>query len=130
VLLEFIADLTGSKLFPADAVERAKTRWFIETATSQFTPGYYALKRGEGPDAVLKGFEKVQSLLSDEGEYAMGAQWTIADAAITPFLARAETALKTVGNSELTNASHYARIRRYISAVTRRKSFTVTYVTA
>ncbi|VDB89978.1 unnamed protein product [Peniophora sp. CBMAI 1063] len=136
VLIEFLADLYPG-LLPTDPVERAKARFFIETASSKFHPGFGALfMRGEGPDALFAGLEAVQSLLPEEG-FAIG-QWSIADAAIQPFLGRLELLLRNdVGKfaegegpkiyKEIFENEKFARVAKYIKEFLARDSWKVTW---
>ncbi|KAF9008328.1 hypothetical protein BDQ17DRAFT_1237044 [Cyathus striatus] len=136
-LLEFVADLNPS-LLPKDAVGRAKARFFVEQAVAQVFPTYSGFVfRGESPENFLKGVEILQNLLPAEG-YAVGKQWTIADAAITPHLARAQVLLKNdLGPYEaglgkktyetLQNDPKFARFRKYFNDVKSRDSFKETF---
>jgi len=136
VLLEFVADLSNS-LLPKDPFLRAKARFFIETFSSKFIPAWYAAaSRGESPDNMLTGIEAIQALLPADG-YAVG-EWSIADAAVTPFLARAEVALKNdlgafdegAGKKTwetLEADPKFERFRKYFTAVKNRKSFQETF---
>ncbi|KAH7925067.1 glutathione S-transferase C-terminal-like protein [Leucogyrophana mollusca] len=94
VLVEFVADLyPESGLLPKDPVLRAKARFFIEVVSSKFSPSYVGfVLRGESYDNVLKGVEAIQELLPESGKYAIGDEFTIADAAFTPFFARLKIA--------------------------------------
>jgi glutathione S-transferase len=78
----------------------------------------------------------LQNLLPAEG-YAVG-EWSIADAAVTPFLARASVALKNdLGAYDqgkgiklwetLQDDAKYARFRKYFDDVTKRDSFKETF---
>ena len=142
VLLEFIADLVQSSnkpLLPATPVGRAQARFFIETATSKFVgPWYSSISKGDDPKGVLQAIEAIQDLLPSQGGYAVGEQWTIADAAITPFLARALVAYKhDIGAYDegegrklwelLETDDKYARFRKYYADVTSRASFKETF---
>ena len=136
VLIEFLADLYPG-LLPSDPVERAKARFFIETVSSKFSPGFGALfMRGEGPDALFAGLEAVQALLPKEG-FAIG-QWSIADAAIQPFLGRIELLLRNdVGKfaegegpklyKEIFENDKFARVAKYIKELLARDSWKVTW---
>ena len=86
--------------------------------------------------AILGAIEYIQQLLPEEG-YAVG-KWSIADAAVTPFLARAEVVLKNEigkyeegkGNavwSQLETDPKYARFRKYFADVKDRDSFKETF---
>ena len=116
---------------------RAKARFFIETASPKVAGAFAgALHRGEDPENFLPAIEVVQSLLPEEG-YAIG-EWSIADAAITPFFARAEQVFKNdIGKFEegkgkaawakLENDEKYARFRKYYSDIKNRDSFKETF---
>jgi len=94
VLLEFIADLyPDTNLLPKDPVLRAKARFFIDTVSTKFNPPYFAfLIRGGPLENLIKGFEDIQALLPPTG-FAIG-EWSIADAALIPFVARLFVALE------------------------------------
>ncbi len=136
VLVEFVADLSNS-LLPKDPLLRAKARLFIETVSSKLIPAWYASSsRGESTDNILTGIEAIQALLPADG-YAIG-EWSIADAAVTPFLARAEVALKNdlgafdegTGKKAwetLQADPKFERFRKYFTAVKTRKSFQETF---
>ncbi|KAJ3567066.1 hypothetical protein NP233_g6604 [Leucocoprinus birnbaumii] len=138
VLLEFIADLSGSSsVLPHDPLLRAKARFFIEVFSSKAIPGWYAsVNRGESTEAILNGIDAIQRLLPAEG-YAIG-EWSIADAAVTPFLARADLAFKNdlgaynKGEGKkayeiLQTDPKFQRFRKYFTDVTSRKSFSETF---
>lgn len=95
VLLEFVADLKpDSHLLPKDPVERAKVRFFIDAVGTKFSTPYFAIFfRNESGAPVLAALETIQDLLSPAG-FAVGAEPTIADFALLPFLARGEIAAK------------------------------------
>lgn len=136
VLIEFIADLSNS-LRPKDPVLRAKARFFVEVFSTKFMPGWYAaVTQGGSPDAILTGIETIQGLLPPEG-YAVG-DWSIADAAVTPFLARAEIAIKNdlgaydegagrKAYETLQADPKFARFRKYLADLKARKSFQETF---
>ncbi|KAG0700867.1 glutathione S-transferase [Suillus ampliporus] len=90
VILEFLADLyPDSGLLPKDPVQRAKVRWFIDATNKHIEDPFYAFIRGRGSyEHVLKGIEFIQGLLEDGTDFAVGDHYTIADAAISPYLAR------------------------------------------
>ena len=139
VLLEFIADIaTPGTLLPTDPVLRAKARFFIDAVANTIGKTYGAvIFRGEPAEKVLNSIEKIQSLLPPEG-YAIGPQFTIADAAVTPFFARLEVifeedigafdagvGLKTL---EILNTDpKFARYRRYLADLKARESFKKTF---
>jgi glutathione S-transferase len=86
-----VADLfPESGLLPKDPVQRAKARFFIDTVSNQFVSKYYGVFNGD-PELearVLEGAQALDKLLA--GRFALGDKFTAADAALAPFLLRAE----------------------------------------
>jgi glutathione S-transferase len=99
VILQFLADLyPESGLLPKDPVLRAKVRFFIDATTKHFEGPFYAFVLGnESYENILKGIEFIQELLEEGRDFAVGDHYTIADACISPYLAR----LKIVTESDL-----------------------------
>lgn len=94
VIVEFVADLyPESGILPKDPVLRAKARLFIDAVSNRVTQTQYKLINiGEGEvEDLVKAYEHVQSLLPPQG-FAVG-DFSIADIAIAPFLARLELLL-------------------------------------
>ncbi|KAL4251419.1 hypothetical protein AB1N83_014495 [Pleurotus pulmonarius] len=96
--------------------------------------------RGEPFDNLLKGFEALQSLLPPEGKgpFALGSQFSIADAAVLPFIARLYVILKNdiggfakgVGPASfkiLQEDEKYKRFKTYVEALFERESFKKTF---
>jgi glutathione S-transferase len=139
VLLEFVADLyPNSTLLPKDPVARAQARFFIDAISTKFSPGYGAFIRGETFDKFFEGVKAIQSLLPANGKYALGDEFTIADAAILPFLARGEVALSNdIGKypegeghkayQKLSSDPEYARFWKYFNDLKDRESFKKTF---
>ncbi|KAG6816134.1 hypothetical protein H0H87_008446 [Tephrocybe sp. NHM501043] len=137
VLLEFIADLSGN-LLPADPVKRAKARFFIDAVSNTIQPLLQALiVRGEPVDKLLEAIEKLQKLLPTEG-FAVGPEFSIADAALAPFLARLEVALQNdIGAYDegtgikafetLTTDARFARYQKYFADIKAKESFQKTF---
>jgi len=142
VLLEFVADLfPQSNILPNDPVLRAKARFFIDAVGTKFNPAYFAyVVTGKGSQAdLIKAFKDIQALLPETG-YAVG-EWSIADAAIAPFIARLFVALETdhglyaVGEGPKTlelikTSPELNRVQKYIQDITTRKSFVDTFDTS
>lgn len=85
----------------------------------------------------MGSIEVIQQLLPEEEGFAIG-KWSIADAAVIPFLARAEVLLKNdIGKYEvgkgkavwakLETDPKYARFRKYLADVKDRDSFKETF---
>ncbi|TFK49234.1 hypothetical protein OE88DRAFT_1702775 [Heliocybe sulcata] len=141
VLLEFVADLyPNSHLLPKDPVLRAKARFFIDAVGTKLNPKFFAfVMRGEagGAEGLLQGIEEIQKLLPEEG-FAVGKDYTIADASVTPFLARMEVSLKhdfgafDAGEGPkvyetLQSDPKFGRFRKYLSDCKARPSFQKTF---
>ncbi|KAI9439571.1 hypothetical protein H4582DRAFT_2097764 [Lactarius indigo] len=96
VLLEFVADLyPDSRLLPKDPVERARVRFFIDAVSTKVSPPLFAFFiRGESPDAFIAAVAEIQELLPPAAQFAVGDHFTIADAAIAPFIGRWELQLR------------------------------------
>jgi len=140
VLLEFVADLhPESPLLPKDPVQRAQVRFFIDTVSNKVPSNWHAfMSRGESPDALVSGLEIVQNLLPDGKKFAVGDEFTTADAAIAPFLARIAT---TLGNDigvfaegegkktyeVIWKSPKFAKLQKYYENLTSRSSFGETW---
>ncbi|KAH8116006.1 glutathione S-transferase [Phellopilus nigrolimitatus] len=139
VLLEFFADLfPESTLLPKDPVLRAKARFFIDAVGTKFTPGWMSFViRGEDADGALTGFEEIQKLLPADKTYAVSDEFTIADAAIAPFLGRFEVTLRNdIGTYkegegkkvyEIYQSARFDKLRKYFDAIKARESFKSTF---
>lgn len=140
VLLEFVADLyPDANILPKDPVLRAKARFFIDTVSNKYNPAYFAyIIRGEegAREKLEKATEDIQALLPPEG-FAIG-EWSIADAAIAPFLGRLIVALENdfggypegegpVLLNDLRQNQKFTRFSKYLQDVTARRSFTDTF---
>lgn len=90
VILEFLADLyPDSGLLPKDPVSRAKVRFFIDATHKHLEGSLLDFIRGrESYENALKGIEFIQGLLEEGKDFAVGNHYTIADACISPHLAR------------------------------------------
>lgn len=102
MLVEFVADLyPESGILPTDPVLRAKTRLFIDAVSNKLSATQYkVINLGEGdPELLVQGLEAIQALLPSQG-FVVG-DFSIADIAIAPFLARLEVLLANdLGNWE------------------------------
>ncbi|TFK63623.1 glutathione S-transferase [Pluteus cervinus] len=137
VLLEFIADISGGALLPKDPVLRARVRLFIDVVSNKLVPAFTGFAfRGEPVDNFWTAIEAIQPLIL--GKYAVGDEFTIADAALIPFVARGKVALKyDIGKFEvgaglkaydvLQTDPRFEKFRRYIADVEARDSFKSTF---
>lgn len=135
VLLEFVADLyPDSGLLPKDPVQRARVRFFIDVVSNKVLPPYIAFfLRGEAPDSFIAAAAEIQELLSPSG-FAVGDHFTIADAALAPFLGRWELNFRNdVGkypegagsrvHEVLFQSERFARLQKYFTNISSRQSF-------
>ncbi len=139
ILVEFVADLfPAAGLLPADPVARAQARFFIDAVGTKFTPAWFAYLQGKGTlDALYDAVGVLQGLLPATG-YAVGA-YSVADIAITPFLARARVALlndlgaypegegKKVIQTLTSGEGKFARFGKYFNDLLARESFKATF---
>lgn len=137
VLVDFVADLfPKAKIFPSDPVQRAQARFFIEVVSSKFTTSWYSfVHRGGSSDDVIKAFEAIQSLLPATG-FAVG-EFSAADIAIAPFLARMDIVLRNELGSyeegaggrvlEILHSPQFVRLQRYFEDIKGRRSFQATF---
>lgn len=149
VILEFFADLfpQTTTLLPTSPVLRAKARLFIDAISNKFVPAFYKFQ-GLGDSspasvqALFEATELIQRLLpakpEEEGEFALGKEFSNADAAIAPFLARWEVGLSNdIGAYDegegrkvwevLSTQDRYARFRRYLGVLKERESVKKTF---
>ncbi|TFK79089.1 glutathione S-transferase C-terminal-like protein [Polyporus arcularius HHB13444] len=140
VLVEFIADLyPNANLLPADPVLRAKARFFIDGVSTKLVPAWHNFLQGKGSvEDLYKAVEYLQEQLPAEGGFAVG-QYSIADIAITPFLARARVGLinelgaypegegKKVWEALSSGQGRLARFGKYITDLLNRDSFKATF---
>ena len=89
MIAEFIADLyPNAGLLPSSPTDRAKIRFFIDTATKGLIASTTALLfKGGSHEESLKHIDTLQNLLDprSDGKYFVGDRITLADATIAPF---------------------------------------------
>ncbi|KIY63085.1 hypothetical protein CYLTODRAFT_382775 [Cylindrobasidium torrendii FP15055 ss-10] len=93
VLLQLIPELYPgrSTLIPKDPIVLAQARVFIETFTNAFMPAWSAFLFKNADDAEEQMRAALQWVMKAKThKYAVSDEFTIADAAIGPFLARLE----------------------------------------
>ncbi|KAA1478693.1 glutathione S-transferase [Dentipellis sp. KUC8613] len=139
VLLEFAVDIfPDSNLSPKTPVDRARARFFIERASTIPSSVFGLVMKGEGAEAVIQDFKNVQALLPPGGGWAIGSEFSIADAAIAPFIGRADVFFGNdlgrypVGeglkiHKQLFESPEFARLQQYWKDISARPSFKATY---
>ncbi|KAJ7148101.1 glutathione S-transferase [Mycena crocata] len=140
ILVEFVADLyPDSPILPKDPVQRAKVRFFIDAVSNKFLPAYMGpVARGQPFEPFWDALDALQALLPADKTFAVGDEFTAADIAIAPFLARMEVWLKNdIGafkEGEGKKAAAYffegqrfARLVKYFEAIKARESFKSTF---
>ncbi|CDO77574.1 hypothetical protein BN946_scf184926.g11 [Trametes cinnabarina] len=132
VILEFLADIfPDAHLLPADPVLRARARLFNAAIEPKlFKPFTDFMYLGGPLEAFLAGLEELQGMLCPTGFIA--GEWSIADAAFSPILARIMLALTSDLGTFVSEAAkealqafespRFARLRQYYRAVMARPS--------
>jgi glutathione S-transferase len=137
VLLEFVADLyPDSGLLPKDPVQRAHVRFFIDALANKVSPTYIDFFfRGGTPDNFIAAVAELQELLPQSGSgFAVGDHFTIADAAVAPFIGRWELLFRNdVGkyaegagppvHDVIFQSERFGRLQKYWANISSRKSF-------
>jgi len=139
VLLEFVADLyPNSGLLPKDPIQRAHVRLFIHAVANKLHEAFVAFfYRGEAPDSFVAAITEIQELLSPSG-FAVGNHFTIADAALAPFVGRWELNLRNdVGkyaegtgpriHELLLRSERFARLQKFYDNITSRQSYKTSF---
>ncbi len=138
MLVEFVGDLfPASGIVPADPVARAHARVFVEGVASKVFPAHLAVQmKNAPPDALYAALEYVQALLPAGEGFAVGA-YSLADIAITPFLARAKLSFThdvgpwAAGEGpkiwETLTTGKIARLAKYMDDLFARESFKATW---
>ncbi|KIY61378.1 hypothetical protein CYLTODRAFT_427565 [Cylindrobasidium torrendii FP15055 ss-10] len=144
VLLQLIPELFphASTLIPSDPIVLAQARLFIESFSNTFVPAYIALLfRGDadGEDRLKAAMDSVIQTRREHGKrYAVSNEFTIADAAVLPFIARAEVLFGgDFGNAEAPRGSRliaetkadpkYQPFWEYFELLKERESFKATW---
>ncbi|KAF7346797.1 Glutathione S-transferase [Mycena sanguinolenta] len=140
VLVEFVADLfPESTILPKDPVLRAKARFFIDAVSTKFLPAYMGpVARGQPFEPFFAALLDLQALLPADKTFAVSDEYTIADIAITPFLARMEVWMKNdIGAYKegegkkaaefFFESNRFTRLVKYYEAIRARDSFKATF---
>ena len=90
VIVEFIADtFPEARLLPADPFLRSKARLFYRTLEEKYAPAFVGFFFKQAPKEDLYAvIEHIQGLLPPTTGFAVGDQWSIADAAFLPVYLR------------------------------------------
>ncbi|KAH7882252.1 hypothetical protein F5I97DRAFT_333579 [Phlebopus sp. FC_14] len=135
VILEFIADVfPSSQLLPSDPVSRAHVRFFMDAIKNVDGPALDFFYGTSGAyEKLLNGLEAIQKLLPDEGEFAVGEHYTIADASLTPILYFVVVLAKTNAGkfdpelgtklAEELRSEKLAKLRKYGKGMMERENF-------
>ncbi|KAI9439574.1 hypothetical protein H4582DRAFT_2074932 [Lactarius indigo] len=123
-----------SRLLPKDPVERARVRSFIDAASTRLPAPTAAFFHDGSPDAFIAALAEIQELLPPAAQFAVGNHFTIADAALAPFLGRWELRLRNdLGRfeegtglrvyDELFKSERFVRLQKYYANISSRESF-------
>jgi glutathione S-transferase len=121
--MEFVADLyPDSGLLPSDPVGRAQARFFVDVVNTKFADPYVAYVHGESSTlaSIFPGLEAIQALLPADQPLALGGNFTVADAAVAPFLLHMEAVLKIRDTEEVSAAlrsEKFARLAKYLQTL-------------
>ena len=130
VIVEFLADtFPEAQLLPADPFLRAKARLFYHAMEEKYVPAFRGFFFQQAPKEDLYAvIEHIQGMLPPTTGFAVGDQWSIADAAFLPWYLRTlvileinpEVAKLAPGVAEevlatLRESSRFARIRAYLA---------------
>lgn len=139
VILEFLAEVfPDAPLLPANPLLRAKARTFVEIYRNYVSSEYLgAFFLGKPIEGVLKALETLQAELPPDGGFA-ASEWSIAEAAVAPFIARLFLFLR-VGLGSYTEeqgqtlrdtlaSPRFARLTQWVKDVHERPSFQKTWV--
>ncbi|EJD52332.1 hypothetical protein AURDEDRAFT_111081 [Auricularia subglabra TFB-10046 SS5] len=134
ITVEFVADLFPNTILPADPVQRAQIRYFVDTFVNKFISPWFSFSyKGEPADELLKGVETIQGLLPQPGPFFLGEKFSAAEILIAPFLARLKVYLESdLGAftteegkavlTALTTEPKYKRFNEYWNTVVSRQS--------
>eukprot|EP01103_Thecamoeba_quadrilineata_P009828 TRINITY_DN1999_c0_g5_i1.p1 TRINITY_DN1999_c0_g5~~TRINITY_DN1999_c0_g5_i1.p1 ORF type:complete len:225 (-),score=47.37 TRINITY_DN1999_c0_g5_i1:114-788(-) len=137
VISEYLAEVHKDKaqLLPADPLEKAKLKIFIENFGNTVTPLFYRAVRGtdeEAPAIIesfinsLKGVNNQLLTQSKEGPYYLGSQFSLADVALAPFVGRFFL-LEALKGGSIPNTPELARFHQWKEALIDRQSFKDTF---
>ncbi|EFN54900.1 hypothetical protein CHLNCDRAFT_135021 [Chlorella variabilis] len=124
-------------LLPADAVQAAKVRLFVDAFSAQLTPALFGLLRAADAEAVAAGKAKLESALKvldafltqhgsqEGGDYFLGPTYSLAEVATVGFVQRSLSALpafRGVDLWELVRQNKLGRLERWMEASLARPS--------
>lgn len=139
VIVDFIAELfPNSGLLSNNPVQRAKARAFASAGHTLIYTGWREMVDGNSEE-LYNSLTQIQTLLPDGTKYAIGEEFSLADVAIAPWLARLELVLENdifgkVGKGaglkmfEVYNSTKYDKLRAYSKRVQERPSVKKTYL--
>ncbi|EIW74074.1 hypothetical protein CONPUDRAFT_94078 [Coniophora puteana RWD-64-598 SS2] len=122
VILEFIAELfpSAAGLLPKDPVKRATARLFVKLLDTKLWPPLFAwMQDGAPPHEIFEVLKTLQMILPKnvQGQYALGDEFTIADAAFAPMWARIRLIIdKGIGEKEYGREQHIAAASRALES--------------
>ncbi|CAO3664853.1 hypothetical protein G6F70_009203 [Rhizopus microsporus] len=141
VLVEYLNDRFPEKnLLPKDPLKRAYVRYFIEYYSSKVQSEFFKYAFNIKAENAFTDYEKnvsgaldrVNELLvqqSPTGPYFLGNEYSIADIAVAPLLARILAFHRLFLNGyEWEAVKKYPRLSEFIKGITERPSFKETYI--
>ncbi|KAJ1678162.1 hypothetical protein EV182_004644 [Spiromyces aspiralis] len=139
IIIEYIADRFADRaaLMPRDPLLRARVRYLINFYDTRVNPISHQLLHATDPAEQktlklriresLKGFNdllaKQRQRNAEEGPYFLGKQFSLADLAIAPQIARLVAVAGHYRGFEIPRTAEYAELHRWYDAVRKRPSF-------
>ncbi|KAI9497062.1 glutathione S-transferase [Zychaea mexicana] len=140
VLIELANDLKPEKgLLPSDPVQRAQIRFAIEYFASKVSSAWYGFllrdyskenlpKYTEGLEAAYSRINELLLEQAPSGPYFLGSEYSLADIAIAPFVARQAATHKALLNGlEIEAVKKYPRLQEWLNGIVSRPTFKDTY---
>ncbi|KAI9497063.1 glutathione S-transferase [Zychaea mexicana] len=140
VLIELANDLQPEKgLLPRDPVKRAQIRFAIEYFSSKVSSVWYNFLMHEFKkenlakciEGLEAGYTRINELLLEQapsGPYFLGSEYSLADIAIAPIVARQAAGFKAFLNGlEIEAVKKYPRLQEWLEGIVSRPTFKETY---
>ncbi|KAI8141193.1 glutathione S-transferase [Fennellomyces sp. T-0311] len=131
VLIELANDLKPEQgLLPADPVKRAQIRFVIEYWATKVSAAWYKSLRNNNEEGRKEYSEalNVAYTRAPSGPYFLGSDYSLADIAIAPFVARQAVAhQKFYNNFEAEAVKKFPRLQEFLEGIVSRPSFKATY---
>lgn len=135
-LLEYMNDLGGEPLYPKDALDRYKVRFFADFYASQVEPANTKLlftadpeKRKVLEEELIEKLKELNKLLLAQSPsgYFLGEQFSMAEAATAPFALRMGESQKMYNDFTIPRIPELERFFNWVEALEKRDSVMSTF---